>query len=169
MSTVLDRISVSRSCLRCLSPVDDIHNLRCRETHEVTEKKEERSYEREKHKEAAVQNARKTRRVHRMLVKCGEHTLKRLSLSRWKSFLKRCEMVPSNMSLISIFTFEPLYNLHLVIFKFVKERTIGYLSSDRSRSNPDMAQSRRRPLCSLQILYCEHAIRYLQRLESGTA
>lgn len=62
----------------------------------------------------------------------GSALLKSYSLSKWPSFLE--EMMGrggKSGDVYSIFTFEPLHNLHLGISKLVKECTMSYLSSDR--------------------------------------
>lgn len=100
MSTFLRGISVSGSCMRCLSTVDDISHLRCLEAPEKREGKVAQAYGREKNEKAATQNAERYQRTHQMPSECVKHILQSLSLLPWNSFLEGCETVPSYISYI---------------------------------------------------------------------
>lgn len=104
----------------------------------------------EKDKKAAIQNDQRGRRAHRKLLEGGKHMLECRSLSHWEPFLKPCKMVPHNVSLSLVFTFEPLHNLHLGISKLLNECKIEYISSDSLRSNQDKPKSRRRLFFSMR-------------------
>lgn len=58
MSTVLPVVSLSQSCVRCLSTIEDIRPPRCQEARDVAETKVQREFAREKEREAELQIAR---------------------------------------------------------------------------------------------------------------
>lgn len=62
---------------------------------------------------------------------CGQQLIRNDSLSTWLSFIETFmkSRKVREVSGYSAFTFEPLDNLHLVISKLVKNRTVSYLSS----------------------------------------
>lgn len=118
--TVLHGIFYSRPCVHCLSTFDDIRPLRGRELREVTETNPIRAWARDKDKEAGVQNVRRNRRAHQMLLEHGMQMPKSLSLSHWELFSDRCKIVPDNTSFYSFSRFEHLHSLHLRVSKLVK-------------------------------------------------
>lgn len=69
ISTVLRGSSVPRSCVDCLSTVEDIRHLRCQEACDPaeTEATKEYSRERENERKAAVWIAQEIRDVHRLI------------------------------------------------------------------------------------------------------
>lgn len=111
--TVLHQSAVSRLCARCLSTAICILDFRRRVSRNVEQTKAVRIYTKEKFKEAEShgENCCRCKRQSRM--ERGKQALRSFLLSSSESFLNQCNLVPRNKSLYSLFTFEPLHNLHL--------------------------------------------------------
>lgn len=88
MSAVLQRISVSWECVRCLSLIEDVQHVQCRGAHDLAEIKVVREHAGVKEREAGVQSAQENDDAHRLFLDHGEQLLKSLSLIHWDSFLE---------------------------------------------------------------------------------
>lgn len=141
MLTVLHGVAISHPRVRCMSSIDDIQHLRCRESGKVEQMEAAETYSKQKAMEAALQSTRGNPSGHRRLTKHGKEILKSLSLSCWNLFLEECKLFSGNKGMCLLFMFEPFHYLHLGILKLVKECTIAYLSSDSLKKNPDMLES----------------------------
>ena len=95
--------------------------------------------------------------------KKGEDVLKQLSVWQWTSFLETTALLIPNCpcTLYSIFTFEPLHNLHLGVSKLIKGCIMDYLGADDIIAFPRGPSSKQKNLRSLRATCLKTCNTYL--------
>lgn len=135
------------------------------EESDLPETNAKREYVSQKEKEAAVRIAQGIQDAHQLFTDCSKQMLENASLCHWESSLGEPEMSPCNKSIYSILKFEPLHNLHGVIWKLVEKCTIRYISRDVLRMITDNPNFPREPPCSRQTTLLEACISILAATE----
>ena len=149
MSAVKHGLSCQMPCVRCMIPSDQFSQLTTYPTRDMSQTM---SIRREVKDLINSLNTMRQGPRRRAVLEAAAEKLDAASLSPVPSFLEELycvgNIVPNDA--YSIFTFEPLHNLHLGISKLLKTCTIQLLSSDDLYTHPTKNSRQQRKFSSIK-------------------